>query len=307
MNSMDLYEAVNKAVKEFGEQVITEPRFVSILCDYHGFDTIRPAKTVIGNAVRLGYMDKLLSNHSDPIKLASVIADYIQETGFEKELVKMVFTQIASVLLPRTHSVFDNIYPPIRQLPFVFIIDASQDISDYTVKLINFFIEQFVATFSFLDEIPDAHAAIACMSYGKHAHWLDESSSNFSAYKWKGISRDGKGNVSEAFILLKDSFKYYFQKKIFDPIIILISASKAIGDYETVLQNLSHYYEYEYATRIGIKFGDSCDMKLLTQFASSNEHIVDLNNLERLKKYIVPWYSYPDLFASDVPIKSFFE
>lgn len=304
---MEFRDAVEKAVKQFGKQIVFEKRFVSILCDYHGFDSLRPAKTIIGDAVRLGYMEKLFSNHSGQIKLASICYDFIQETGFKNELVETVFTQISSILNPQTDSLLSSIKITRRQLPIVFIVDASKDVSNHSVNLINLFIDQFVSSLSVLDENPDANTAIACMSYGKHAHWLDESSSKFSEYKWKGISRDGKGNVSEAFILLKDSFKHYFQKKIFDPIIILISASKAIENYETVLQNLSNYYEYEYAIRIGIKLGDSSDMKLLTQFASSEEHVVDLNNLERLKKLIIPWYSIPDLPASDEPIKSFFE
>jgi uncharacterized protein YegL len=302
---MELYEAVNKAVKQFGEQVITEPRFVSILCDYHGFDTIRPAKTIIGDAVRLGYMGKLLSNKAEDLKFSSICYDFVQETGFKKELVERVFTQISMVLNSQLpfHIELCPI-PPIRQLPIVFIVDASNTISDHKASLINTVITSFVKALSFLDDNPDVEGAIACMTYGKHTHWVDESPCKLSEYKWKSFCGDGESNVSEAFLLLKNSFKDYFVKRIYDPIIILLSGSKTVKNYESVLADLSNYYEYDCATRIGIQVGDDGDMDLLSHFASSKDHIVNLHNIGQLKN--IQWfrYSFPEIPAD---VKSFFD
>jgi len=297
-------DAVEKAVKLFGEKIVLEKRFVSILCDYHGFDTLKPAKTIIVDAIRLGYMEKLLSNQSGETKLASICYDFIQETGFKKEFVETVFSQISNVLHPKTSSLF-NIDIPKRQLPFIFIVDASKNISDHTIYLINLVIEQFITSLSFLDEHPDVNTAFACMEYGNHAHWLGEPFCKFSEFKWKGLSRDGEGNIAEAFILLKDTFNHYFQNKsLFQPIIILISASKTIGNYETALLDLKKSDKLKFATRIGIYFDDSCDMTLLKDFASSIEHIVDYNNLEKLADWIVQGFSMPDLPDIDEPISS---
>jgi hypothetical protein len=116
------------------------------------------------------------------------------------------------------------------------------------------------------------------------------------------LSRDGEGNIAEAFILLKDTFNHYFQNKsLCQPIIILISASKTIGNYETALLDLKKSDKLKFATRIGIYFDDSCDMTLLKDFASSIEHIVDYNNLRKMTDLLVRGFSMPDI---DEPISS---
>ena len=35
---MELREALNRAILEFGKDVLTEPRLLNILNDFHGFD-----------------------------------------------------------------------------------------------------------------------------------------------------------------------------------------------------------------------------------------------------------------------------
>ena len=44
---MTLQEALNKAVKEFGKDVLIEPRLLNILNDYHGFDEMPASRYIL--------------------------------------------------------------------------------------------------------------------------------------------------------------------------------------------------------------------------------------------------------------------
>lgn len=303
---MELRSAITKAVNQFGKQIVTETRFVSVLCDYHGFDSAIPAKTIIGNAIRLGYMDKLYQSYSDNLKLESISQDFAKRNGFEQALVTSVFNQIAEVLKLQKNADKTCNYKRM-QVPIVFIVDSSDSMCGSKVGSLNDSMENLISLFSMKDqEDPYALGYITCLAYGDKAYWLDNASYKTSEFIWKGISGEGKCNVTKAFELLKKDFKNLFEKKHYDPILILISASKSIDNFEHIIQELSDYYEYEYAIRIGIAIGNDADYELLKKFASSEDNIVSVSNIDSLKKIVGYRYSYPELPISDEPLKSFF-
>ena len=302
-----LRNAIDYAIKEFGKKVVTEERFISILCDYHGFDSVLPAKTILRNAVRLGYMEKLFRCYSDNLKIASLYHDFIQITGFERELVNFVFNQITEVL--KSHGETGNIAYSYKhkQVPIVFIVDSSDNISGSKIDFVNDVIGKLISLFSQIDERdPFAQGYIASIAYGDSACWINNIPAKTADYVWKGVNGKGMSQVSDAFTLLKKDFKILFERKHFDPILILISASKSVDNYEPIINELSDYYEYEYAIRIGIAIGEDADYKLLKKFASSEDTIVSEHNIESLNKLVSYRYSFPELPISDEPTKSFF-
>jgi uncharacterized protein YegL len=303
---MELRTAIIQAISQFGKQIVTEARFVSVLCDFHGFDSAVPAKNIIGNALRLGYMDKLYQNYSNSLKVESISQDFAKRNGFEQSLVTTVFNQIAEVLIS-SKDTDTTCYYKRMQVPVVFIIDSSDCMCGSKVGSVNDLMENLIALLSLNDERdPYAQGYIACVAYGDKAYWLDNVSYRTSEYIWKGINGKGKSNVSNAFSLLKKDFKILFEQKHYDPILILISASKSSDNYESIIQELSKYYEYEYAIRVGIAIGDDADYKLLKDFASSEDTVVSVHNIETLNNLVSYRYSYPELPASNEPIKSFF-
>lgn len=98
VSNSKLHNAIDYAVKEFGEKVVTEERFISILCDYHGFDEDPSAKYILRNAYNMGYLDKLVAAKNDNLKITSLISDFSKMTGFRHELVHSLFLQLIGSL-----------------------------------------------------------------------------------------------------------------------------------------------------------------------------------------------------------------
>lgn len=305
---MEFRAAITKAISHFGKQVVTERRFVSVLCDYHGFDSVIPAKTILRNGFQLGYMDKLYQNYSNNQKIASISQDFAQKTGFEKSLVTLVFNQITEVLQSKGENDTITYNYKKHQVPIIFIVDSSDSMTGVKIGSLNDAIENCISLFSLNDQRdPYAQGYIASLAYGDIAFWLDHISYKTSEYIWNGINGNGKSFASKAFVLLKKDFKNLFEKKHFDPIYILISASKSDDDYRPILQELSEYYEYEYALRIGIAVGDKADYGLLKSFSSSEKHVLHLHDIEKLSSLIEYRCSYPELPINDEPMKSFYD
>ena len=299
-----LHNAIDYAIKEFGEKVVTEERFVSILCDYHGFDETPSAKHILRNALNMGYLDKLVAAKKDNLKITSIISEFSKMTGFRQELVHSLFLQLVSSL---------TIIPPKRtykpmQVPVVFLIDASDKMYGSKIGDLNNIMEIIVSILSDFDnKEPYAEAKIVCITYGDYAAWTDKSFKAISEFAWKGIVGKGKCNIGKAFLLLRRDFKQYFidvNHRLYDPIYFLISCSKATDNYKSVLTELLSFYELEYSTRIGIKIGDDADVALLKMFTGSNENIFSIHDLEQLRNMKLYWYSYPELPASDEPFKT---
>ena len=299
-----LNNAIDYAIKEFGEKVVTEERFISILCDYHGFDENQSAKYILRNAFNMGYLDKLVAAKNDNLKISSIISDFSKITGFRQELVCSLFLQLVSSL---------TIIPPKRtyqpwQVPVIFLIDASDEMSGNKIRSLNDLMENIISILSDFDKKElYSKVKISCITFGDDAVWTDKSAKGLPEFVWKGIVGKGKCNIGKAFQLLKKDFKLFFNDvnhKLFDPIYFLISCSKATDDYKTVLSDLLSFYELEYSTRIGIKIGDDADIELLNMFTDSKENILSIHDLEQLRNMKLNWNSYPDLPASDEPLKS---
>jgi uncharacterized protein YegL len=300
---MQFTEAVKKTIVQFGKHIVIEERFVSILCDYHGFDDIPSAKYILRNAIALGYMEKLVNAETDKLKQSSLVKDFSERTGTKEDLVNSIFSQILESFQPSNSPSHKKMVVPI-----VFIIDASENMKGSPVGSINDAIENILPIIYEKDsQEPYAYAQIACITYGTTAKWTEGASYSVSDFIWKSITANGKSNVAEAFRLLKADFKKYFNKKIFDPIFILISGSKATDNYESVLNDLFNYYEIEYSTRIGIEIGEDADLGLLNMFAGSRNHVLSVHNIENLKSLIEYRYSLPELPVSDEPLISLFD
>lgn len=299
-----LNNAIDHAIKEFGEKVVTEERFVSILCDYHGFEENQSAKHILRNAINMGYLDKLVAAKNDNLKTSSIISDFSNITGFRQELVYSLFSQLVSSLTK---------IPPKRayqpwQVPVIFLIDASDEMYGSKNRELNSIMENIISILSDFDKKNlYTKVKISCITFGDDTVWTDKSSKSISEFVWKGIVGKGKCNIGKAFQLLRKDFKLYFNDvnhRQIDPIYFLISCSKAIDDYKTVLTDLLSFYELEYSTRIGIKIGDDADIELLKMFTESNENIFSIHDLEQLRNMKLFWYSYPELPAIDEPLKT---
>ena len=110
-----LYNAIKKAVNQFGFNVLTEIKIINILSDFSAFSTLPAAKTIFKNMVENGYCHKicnlgrkktrlLFSNAESSIqkpegdewkiKLATLATSIAQQGGFEKHIVTYVLDSI---------------------------------------------------------------------------------------------------------------------------------------------------------------------------------------------------------------------
>ena len=58
---MELSQAISKAIKEFGKDIITESRFVNILADYDAFAESRQMRMVVKEMIEQGFIKRLIS------------------------------------------------------------------------------------------------------------------------------------------------------------------------------------------------------------------------------------------------------
>ena len=57
----DFHNIIKKTISEFGNNIITEVRFVNILSDYGAFESFPAYKFVIKELINAGFMGKLLN------------------------------------------------------------------------------------------------------------------------------------------------------------------------------------------------------------------------------------------------------
>lgn len=89
---MELREALNRAILEFGKDVLTEPRLLNILNDFHGFDEMPAARLILRIIQEEGHMSQLVTSAESLNKPAISQIPYKinKQFGFETELVESI-------------------------------------------------------------------------------------------------------------------------------------------------------------------------------------------------------------------------
>ena len=89
---MELRQALNKAIQEFGKTVLTEPRLLNILNDFHGFDEMPAARLILRIIQEEGHMSQLVTSAESLNKPAISQIPYKinKQFGFETELVESI-------------------------------------------------------------------------------------------------------------------------------------------------------------------------------------------------------------------------
>lgn len=95
---MELSQAISRAIKEFGKDIITEPRFVNILADYDAFAEARVLRTVVREMVAQGFTKKFVNQNYKEQYVDEIINGLVHEAlnmfPYREELIHTVVRSI---------------------------------------------------------------------------------------------------------------------------------------------------------------------------------------------------------------------
>ena len=98
---MTLQEALNKAVKEFGKDVLIEPRLLNILNDYHGFNEMRSARHIISILQKDNHMIDLIKDETNSVFKINRLAQKLNNKyGVDKAITAEVERCILTAIKP---------------------------------------------------------------------------------------------------------------------------------------------------------------------------------------------------------------
>ena len=94
---MELYQAIEKILSEYGKELIAEEKIINYLSDYQAFG-IKASRRVLKTALQLGYGRKFLEiSECDPVTRSIIlnnISNNLEQEGFKKRLVEYVLNSI---------------------------------------------------------------------------------------------------------------------------------------------------------------------------------------------------------------------
>lgn len=94
-DSMELHKALQQIIKTDGRAILTQPRLVNILSDLQAYQAMPAAKYIISSMITDGYMQQLLLIGKWDVNSERLMNKYVQETGFQFDMVSCIFQSIA--------------------------------------------------------------------------------------------------------------------------------------------------------------------------------------------------------------------
>ena len=96
---MELREAINKIVNQFGKKIISEQRFIYMLADYYSFRDNPAEKHVLSAILNDGYATELLRNDLGSELVNKMRCDICRCYGYRDDLVKDVLESLLKGLM----------------------------------------------------------------------------------------------------------------------------------------------------------------------------------------------------------------
>lgn len=124
---LELHEAIENIVNAFGNEIITQRRFIYMLADYYTFRDNPAERHVISVIVNDGYSASLLKqeNRSDFITtMNKIVYEVCRNYGFRDELVKDIILKIANSVGIKDNR---NMIIPKHSSPEVPIVEGTID------------------------------------------------------------------------------------------------------------------------------------------------------------------------------------
>lgn len=188
-------------------------------------------------------------------------------------------------------SLIDNIEVPRREMVLFFIADKSGSMAGTKIQSLNQAIKEVIPM---LDEISgnnaDAQIRIAALEFSSGCKWMYDEPKLASDFIWQDLSESGLTDLGLAFEELnsKLSRKLFMKAETgaFAPVIILMTDGEPTDDYKRGIEKLKGNKWFLSAIKIAIAIGNDANKEVLKEFTGSVESVIEVHNVETLKKII---------------------
>ncbi len=187
--------------------------------------------------------------------------------------------------------ILDSAPVPRRTMVLFFIVDTSGSMQGTKIGSVNAAISEVKPM---LDDISasnaDAEIKIAVLDFSSGFQWMFDEPKHASVFKWQDREASGLTDLGGACIelsrkLSKDAFMKA-DAGSFAPVLILLSDGEPTDDYQGGLAKLKENRWYKAAIKIAIAIGNDTNKEILKDFTGNMEAVVEVHNIEALKKLI---------------------
>lgn len=181
-----------------------------------------------------------------------------------------------------------------KVLPIIYVLDTSGSMYGERIAAVN---EAMNETMEVLKDVsahnPDAEIKIGVLQFSTNAYWVTNGLIDTEDFFWNDLTAGGTTEISAALSALNEKLsrsEFLVSDTGFClPVIIFMSdgAPTDPGIWEKKLQWVKDNNKwFKHATKITIAIGDDADKECLAKIAGNTECVVEVNDMETLKKLI---------------------
>jgi len=180
-------------------------------------------------------------------------------------------------------------------LPVIYVLDTSGSMLNARISAVNQAMSETVDVLKDVsDKNPTAEIRIGVLQFASEATWVTPENElvYIDDFYWNNLGVAGTTNLKSA---LDELFNKLSRSEFLDnevgyklPVIIFMSDGEPDDDsYELSLKKLTTDNNwFKYATKIAIAIDDECDIDVLEKITGNKESVIQVSNMESLKKLI---------------------
>lgn len=180
---------------------------------------------------------------------------------------------------------------PRREMVLFFVADKSGSMHGTKIQSVNQAVKEVIPM---LDDIssenPDAQIKIAALEFASGCNWMYDQPKPVSDFIWQDLKEDGLTDLGAASQELnsKLSRSAFMQSATgaFAPVILLMTDGEPTDDYLGGINKLKENKWFKNAIKVAIAIGEDANKDVLKEFTGNIESVVEVHNIEALKKII---------------------
>ncbi|HPQ35201.1 MAG TPA: VWA domain-containing protein [Tenuifilaceae bacterium] len=185
----------------------------------------------------------------------------------------------------------DSVEVPRREMVLFFVADKSGSMAGTKIQALNQAVKEVIPM---LDDISssnaDAKIKIAVLEFSSGCNWMYEQPKEPADFIWQDLKEEGLTDMGDAFKELnsKLSRSAFMQSAAgtFAPVILLLTDGEPTDDWMGGLGKLRENKWFQQAIKIAIAIGNDANKDVLKEFTGNIEAVVEVHNIEALKKII---------------------
>lgn len=187
--------------------------------------------------------------------------------------------------------ILDTAPVPRRTMVLFFLVDTSGSMTGNKIGAVNQAISEVLPM---LEDISasnaDAEIKIAVLKFSSDCQWMYEEPKPASEFIWQELEANGFTSMGQACIELSRKLsRETFMKTdtgAYAPVLILLTDGEPTDDFHGGLNKLKDNRWYNAAIKIAIAIGNDANKNLIKEFTGNMEAVVEVHNINALKKLI---------------------